>query len=301
MRKGENVERFESVAGLVEASRAHGVKISSYTIACQAEELGVGEEELVARMATRLDIMEEAARRGSDPDLRSASGLSGGGAALLLHQADHGESLLGRLFGHAVARAVAVAECNASMGRIVAAPTAGSCGILPAAILTVLESGRADRDACVRSLFTASAVGMVIARNACLAGAQGGCQAECGSAAAMAAASVIELLGGTPEQVSAAVSIAVQNVLGLVCDPVAGLVECPCIMRNASGVVNALTAAEIACSGMCEVIPADEAIAAMKEVGDMMPACLRETAQGGLAVTPTAKSIKERLFGSEGQ
>ncbi len=184
------------------------------------------------------------------------------------------------------------------MGRIVAAPTAGSCGILPAALLTMqAEKNIPERD-CVMSLFTASAVGMVIANNASLAGAQGGCQAECGSAAAMAAAAIVELAGGTPHMVEHAIAIAIKNILGLVCDPVAGLVEIPCIKRNASGVAGAFVAAELALAGIESAIPADEVIWTMKKVGDAMSSSLKETAEGGLAATPTGRRLHEQVFGT---
>lgn len=178
----------------------------------------------------------------------------------LRRYSESGKSLTGSFLSGALYRALAVSELNASMGRIVAAPTAGSCGILPAALITMQEEkGCSDHD-CVMALFTASAVGMVIANNASLAGAQGGCQAECGSAAAMAAAAITELAGGTPHMVSQAVAIALKNILGLVCDPVAGLVEIPCIKRNASGVAGAFVAAEMALAGIDSAIPADEVI-----------------------------------------
>ena len=182
------------------------------------------------------------------------------------------------------------------MGRIVAAPTAGSCGILPAALITMQEEkGCSDHD-CVMALFTASAVGMVIANNASLAGAQGGCQAECGSAAAMAAAAIVELAGGTPKMAEHAIAIAIKNILGLVCDPVAGLVEIPCIKRNVSGVSIAFTAAEMALAGIESKIPVDECIQAMKSVGDSMCSALKETALGGLAMTPTGIQYAKRIY-----
>ncbi|WP_243110526.1 L-serine ammonia-lyase, iron-sulfur-dependent, subunit alpha [Ruminococcus sp. AM42-11] len=184
-----------------------------------------------------------------------------------------------------------------SMGRIVAAPTAGSCGIVPAAVLTMQEQYQLTEEECVMSLFTASAVGMVIANNASLAGAQGGCQAECGSASAMAAAAIVELAGGTPDMIQSAVATALKNILGLVCDPVAGLVEIPCIKRNASGVAGAFVAAELALAGIRSAIPADEVIWTMKKVGDVMPTALKETAEGGLAATPTGRKLHQQVFG----
>ena len=178
-----------------------------------------------------------------------------------------------------------------------ACPTAGSCGILPACLLTVLEEQDIPEDTAVRALFTASAVGMVIARNATIAGAEGGCQAECGSASAMAASALVELCGGTPRMAEHACAIALKNVLGLVCDPVAGLVEIPCIKRNAMGTANAFTAAEMALAGIESKIPADEVIWSMKKIGDSMHSDLKETARGGLAATPTGKILTEKVFG----
>ena len=209
-----------------------------------------------------------------------------------------GKSLTGPLLSGALYRALAVSELNASMGRIVAAPTAGSCGILPAAVLTMEKDRGCSEKDCIMSLFTASAVGMIIANNASLAGAEGGCQAECGSAAAMAAAAITELAGGTPEMAGHAVAIALKNILGLVCDPVAGLVEIPCIKRNASGVAGAFVAAELALAGIESAIPADEVIWAMKKVGDAMSPALKETAEGGLAATPTGKKLHDQVFGT---
>lgn len=183
------------------------------------------------------------------------------------------------------------------MGRIVAAPTAGSCGILPAALLTIAEERNIPDKDVVMALFTASAVGLVIANKASIAGAEGGCQAECGAASAMAAAAIVEMCGGTPEMCEHACAIALKNILGLVCDPVAGLVEIPCIKRNAGGVANALVAAELALAGIGSAIPADEVILTMKKIGDIMSPALKETAEGGLACTPTGKLLCEKVFG----
>ena len=213
---------------------------------------------------------------------------------------DDGKNICGRLFGSAMVKALAVSELNAAMGKIVAAPTAGSCGIIPAAVLTMQEEHHLSEDITVRALFTASAIGMVIAQNASISGAEGGCQAECGSASAMAAAALVEMAGGTPQQVSHACAIALKNILGLVCDPVAGLVEIPCIKRNAMGTANAFVAAELALAGIESAIPADEVIVAMKRIGDLLPVSLKETADGGLADTPTARKLQEQVFGKQG-
>ncbi len=289
---------YNTIAGLVEQAEQAGKPISELVLAQQAEQTERTEGDLYEEMRRTFRVMEESVASGIDPDLRSTSGLTGGTAYQMQQAVREGRTICGEVFGGALTRALAVSELNASMGRIVASPTAGSCGILPAAVLTIRDARGLDERTCVMSLFTASAVGMVIANNACLAGAQGGCQAECGSASAMAAAALVELAGGAPDMVANAVAIAIKNILGLVCDPVAGLVEIPCIKRNASGVANALCAAELALAGITSAIPADEVILTMKRVGDTMPAALRETAEGGLAMTPTGRRLFKQVFGT---
>lgn len=288
---------YDTLAEVVAAAEAADARLSDVVLAHEAEALEMGKDELFSEMAGRLRVMDECIDPGCAEGLRSPSGLTGGDAHREREAVRSGRSLVGGVVGGALYRALAVSELNAAMGRIVAAPTAGSCGILPAAVLTMREEvGASERD-CVMSLFAAAGVGLVIERNASLAGAEGGCQAECGSAAAMAAAAVVELAGGTPAQAADAVSIAIQSMLGLVCDPVAGLVEVPCVKRNASGVAMALVAAELALAGCGATIPADEAIGAMRRVGRAMPEALRETAEGGLATTPTALGLAEEIFG----
>lgn len=288
---------YDTLAEVVAAAEAACARLSDVVLAHEAEALEMGKDELLSEMAGRLRVMDECIDPGCAEGLRSPSGLTGGDAHREREAVRSGRSLVGGVMGGALYRALAVSELNAAMGRIVAAPTAGSCGILPAAVLTMRdELGASERD-CVMSLFAAAGVGLVIERNASLAGAEGGCQAECGSAAAMAAAAVVELAGGTPAQAADAVSIAIQSMLGLVCDPVAGLVEVPCVKRNASGVAMALVAAELALAGCGATIPADEAIGAMRRVGRAMPEALRETAEGGLATTPTALRLAEEIFG----
>ena len=289
---------YNTIAGLVEQAEQAEKPISELVLAQQAEQTERTEGDLYEEMRRTFRVMEESVASGIDPDLCSTSGLTGGAAYRMQQAVREGRTICGEVFGGALTRALAVSELNASMGRIVASPTAGSCGILPAAVLTIRDARGLDERTCVMSLFTASAVGMVIANNACLAGAQGGCQAECGSASAMAAAALVELAGGAPDMVANAVAIAIKNILGLVCDPVAGLVEIPCIKRNASGVANALCAAELALAGITSAIPADEVILTMKRVGDTMPAALRETAEGGLAMTPTGRRLFKQVFGT---
>lgn len=290
---------YTSLAGLLAAAEQAGRPLSELVLAQQAAELEQPPEQVYDRMARCYQVMADGVAPGCDPDLRSASGLSGGSAAKMKAAVKAGRTLTGPVLGGALTRALAISELNAAMGRIVAAPTAGSCGILPAALLTMEQEKGCSRRSCVMAMFTASAVGLVIAKNACLAGAQGGCQAECGSAAAMAAAAIVELAGGTPKMIGDAVAIALKNVLGLVCDPVAGLVEVPCVKRNASGVAGAFVAAELALAGIGSVIPPDEAILAMKRVGDAMHPALKETAEGGLAATPTACCLQHELLGRD--
>lgn len=290
---------YFSLKDLLNTASEEGCTLSSLVLAQQAEQLELPEKEVYERMRKSYQVMAECIEPGCSPDLRSTSGLTGGDAYKMRKATKEGKNLTGSLMGSALYRALAVSELNASMGRIVAAPTAGSCGIVPAAVLTMQEERNLSERQCVMSLFTASAVGMVIANNASLAGAQGGCQAECGSAAAMAAAAIVELAGGTPQMIDSAVSTALKNILGLVCDPIAGLVEIPCIKRNASGVAGAFVAAELALAGIKSAIPADEVILTMKKVGDTMPSSLKETAEGGLAATPTGKRLREQVFGEK--
>lgn len=288
---------YNTIAGLVEQAEQAEKPISELVLAQQAEQTERTEGDLYEEMRRTFRVMEESVASGIDPDLRSTSGLTGGTAYRMQQAVREGRTICGEVFGGALTRALAVSELNASMGRIVASPTAGSCGILPAAVLTIRDARGLDERTCVMSLFTASAVGMVIANNACLAGAQGGCQAECGSASAMAAAALVELAGGAPDMVANAVAIAIKNILGLVCDPVAGLVEVPCIKRNAMGVANAFTACELACAGITSAIPTEEVIHSMKLIGQSIPSSLRETAEGGLAATPTGCRLCKQIFG----
>lgn len=289
--------KYLSIAELVDQATAQGKRISQIVLVDQAEQMDTEPQVLFRKMRENYHVMQESIQKGADPDIKSTSGLTGGDAWKLYSVYEKKKSLTGSFMAGAMWRALAVSELNAAMGRIVAAPTAGSCGILPAAIVTMQEEYSLDEYDCVMALFTASAIGMVIGNNASLAGASGGCQAECGSASAMAAAAIVELAGGTPQMSGEACAIAIKNILGLVCDPVAGLVEIPCIKRNAGGVTTAFMAAELALAGITSHIPADETILAMKRIGDTMPASLRETAEGGLAMTPTGQALNTRVFG----
>jgi len=244
-------------------------------------------EDMDARMRQALAVMRESVIQGLDPKTRSVSGLTGGNAAKYMAAALTGRTAGGSLMGRVCARALAVAECNAAMGRIVAAPTAGACGILPAALLTMQEEYGYTDGQLVDALYVAGAFGLIIANRASIAGAQGGCQAECGSAAGMTAAAVTFLKGGSPRQQADACAFALMNLMGLVCDPVHGLVEVPCVFRNVGAVSVALSAADMALSGIDCPIPCDEVIDAMRQVGDALPSTLRETGEGGCAACPS--------------
>jgi L-serine dehydratase len=287
---------YHSIAELVKLAEEKKCRISDVVLEDQAASMEKTAEELSAMMKNNLDIMKNAAEKGKKEGIRSHSGLSGGDGFRMASYAE-GQPLSGPFCAKALARAIAIAEFNAAMGKIVASPTAGSCGILPAAVLTMMEEKNSGEQDALMALFTAGAMGMVIANESSLAGAEGGCMAECGSAAAIAAAALAEMSGGSPSMAAEAFAMALKNQLGLVCDPVAGLVEVPCIKRNAGGIMCALGAAEMALAGIKSVIPADEVILAMKEVGDSLSRTLRETAQGGLAVTPTGLALKQRIFG----
>lgn len=257
--------------------------IAQAALAAQAERPGMTEERAVKIMRDRFTVMREAAASGLRPEAHSLSGLTGGNAARLRTLCESGRTLGGPLIGKAEAYALAVAECNACMGKIVAAPTAGACGILPGALLALLEDGRITEENAVEALFTAAAVGESIAFQAGVAGAEGGCQEEIGTAAAMTAAALCGLSGGSARQCADAAGFALMNLLGLVCDPAGGLVEVPCVYRNVGAVGIAFTAADLALAGIdCPISP-DEVIQAMKEVGDALPSSLRETGEGGCA------------------
>ena len=284
---------LDTVLALIQEAERRNGTISDVVLEYQARQSGQPPEALLARMGENLAVMKRSAIDGRS-DEKSASGLSGG-MARRYEQSPNSGRLLSGLAKEAIAAALAISEHNACMGRVVAAPTAGSCGILPAVLIaSQREYGLAD-EALVRALFNAAGVGMVIARRASISGAQGGCQAECGSAAALAASALVELLGGAPEQCGHACALALKFSMGLTCDPVAGLVEVPCVKRNASGAVSALTAAELALAGIESAIPVDEVIDAMKQVGDLMSVSLKETSLAGLAATRTGLAIQERM------
>lgn len=278
---------YTSFADLLVAATEHG-SLASAAVQLESAETGRSVADLHARMHGTLDAMRSAVAEGRSGSANSRSGLTGGDAAKL---AAAGVGPIGPPFSDALASALAVAEVNAAMGRVVAAPTGGASGVLPGVLLTLAQRAGADDDALADALFTAAAVGAVIAARASLSGAAGGCQAEIGSAAAMAAAAGAEMLGGAPETSGHAASLALQGLLGLVCDPVGGLVEVPCVVRNGTGAAVALAGMEMALAGIEFPIPFDEVVDAMGSVGRSLPPSLRETAVGGLAATPTARNL----------
>lgn len=282
---------------LLRICRTENIPIYEYSIRREMS-FGKSREVIFNRMKKRLEVMKSAAEYGADSISTSVGGLIGGEAFRINKYIKTGNTILGNTILKAMCRAFSCAEVNASMGKIVAAPTAGSCGIIPAALITAAESCDKGEEAIIHGLFTAGEVGAIISQNATVAGAEGGCQAECGSAAAMAAAALVEMMGGSPEASLHAAGMALQNVMGLICDPIAGLVESPCSKRNASGVVNALCSAEMALAGVASIIPFDEVVEAMYRVGKNMPAEHRETALGGIAATPTGNKYKKDIMGS---
>ena len=292
--------KYESIDELVKAAEQNNMSISELVLKDQADSMEVSAKELYDRMQESYEVMKESVAQGMKKDQKSMSGLTGGEAYKVNSYSERtGGGLCGSFMSGAIARSLAAAGCNASMGRIVAAPTGGSCGILPGCLISLQKEHDLPEEKVVMSMFTAGAIGMVIAAKASIAGAEGGCQAECGSASAMAAAAMVELMGGTPSQCADACAIAISSQMGLVCDPVAGLVEIPCIKRNASGVMIAFSSAEIALADVGSRIPADECLDAMREVGNALPASLKETAGGGLATTPTGITLKKQIFGTE--
>ncbi|WML36647.1 L-serine ammonia-lyase, iron-sulfur-dependent, subunit alpha [Clostridium sp. OS1-26] len=282
---------------LLEVCKERNISIWEYTLEEEAKATGLTTEQVFEKMRRNLQVMQAAAERGLNNKISSVSGLIGGDAYRLNEYAKNGKTLTGSFMVMAMARALSSSEVNAAMGKIVAAPTAGSCGIMPAVIISAGEKLNSTEDEMIKGLFTATGVGIIIAKNATMAGAEGGCQAECGSAAAMASAGVVEMMGGTPEQALNAAAIVFKNILGLVCDPIAGLVEVPCAKRNAAGAVSALTTADMVMAGVMSKIPFDDTVEAMYKIGKQMPAELRETALGGLAVTETGLKLQRQVFG----
>ncbi len=279
---------------LLALGRATGKTLPALVVEYESELSGQPAAEIYETMHHRLQIMKESVEQGLD-DPGALAHLAKGYGLKMKMAADEGRLVGGQQLQRITMYALAVAQHNASLGRIAACPTAGSCGVLPAALLCIAEDRGADDGALVDALLTAAGIGTVSAMQGPISGAEGGCQAECGVASAMAAGAVVELAGGSAEAVFDAASLALQNLLGLVCDPVAGLVEIPCITRNACAAGNAVMAADMVRAGIPAVIPFDETVRAMKQIGRAMPESLRETSKGGLAASSTAKRIHRRM------
>lgn len=285
---------YRALADAIRDAEARAVTLSRVALDAEAKDQGRPVFEIRDALARALAVMRGATGRGLEGDLRSASGLVGGDAAKL--RAGPPGPLAGTIFRDVLARALAVQEVNAAMGVIVAAPTAGGAGVLPAVLTALADARSLPDERLIDALAAAGLIGAVIAERASLSGAEGGCQAETGAGAAMAAGAAVEMLGGTPSQSGHAIALTMQGMLGLICDPLGGLVELPCVYRNATGAAIALAGIEMAMAGVTFAIPVDEVIDVMGEVGRTMDVRYRETAGGGLAATPTGRRLaRERL------
>ena len=285
---------LDSMKEIFERSARENIPFWEIVLQYDMEERQVSRQASMAKMLSTWQAIQDAADSYTGTQ-RSVSGLVGGDGLKMRLYARRGESIGGEFMDEVIVQAISMAESNACMRRIVAAPTAGSCGVVPAVLLPLCEREHYTQHELLEALYVASGIGAVIAYRASISGAAGGCQAEIGTASAMAAGALVSLRGGTNEQIGLAVAMALKNLMGLVCDPVAGLVEVPCVKRNVIGAVNAISAADMALAGIESRIPVDEVIDAMGEVGRRMPVEFRETALGGLAATPTGKAVKERM------
>ena len=283
---------IESLRALEEASE--NKDIFEVILDSDCTDRGVSREASLEKMHTLYAAIRRA-REGYDPALRSASGMVGGDGAKMREYVQKGKAICGDYIGQVIAQALEMGESNACMKCIVAAPTAGSCGVLPAVLLPYQAREGLDDNAMVRALYIAGAIGQVVAAKASIAGAAGGCQAEIGTASAMGAAALCYLGGGSAQAVCHAAAIAIKSMLGLVCDPIAGLVEVPCVKRNAAGAMIAMSSADMALAGIRSAVPPDEVILAMREVGDKMDVSLKETGVGGVAGTPFGQKIAEKM------
>ena len=285
---------LDSMREILSKMEAQGLPFWEVVLREDMEARQVTRGQSMAKMHATWKAMVEAAA-SYDNQRRSVSGLVGGDGGKMHQYAQSGQAMTGGYISQVITEALSMAESNACMCRIVAAPTAGACGVLPAVLLPLYHNGQADQHQILEALYVSAGIGSVIAYKACIAGASGGCQAEIGTASAMAAGALVALRGGTGKQIGHAVAMALKNLMGLVCDPVAGLVEVPCVKRNVIGAVNAVSAADMALAGIESRIPVDEVIEAMGEVGLRMPVEFRETALGGLATTPTGQRVKAEM------
>lgn len=280
---------------VLEILKNENITLAEYAIREEMNRSGFTREKVIDKMRANLNVMRKYSTNSQEKEIETAGNLIKGDAKRLKEYSRSGKALTGEFMVNAMSRAMSCSETNSAMGRIVACPTAGSCGILPAVVLSVGEKLNKTEDEMIQALFVAGGIGILIAKNATLAGAEGGCQAECGAGSAMAAAAAVHMLGGTAEQEMDAAAIVIKNILGLVCDSVAGIVEVPCAKRNVAGTVSAIATADLVMSGITSKIPLDEMIVAMYKVGKQLPPELRETSLGGIAVTPTALKLKEQI------
>lgn len=297
--RGFGLEFFNRVEDLIHGAEQSGKSVGQVVIEYEKKNTGQEEEKVRLRMQHCLDVMREAGYKGISEVQKTIGGLVSGTAQRLEQARTAGRTLSGSTLVRATALALGAAEVNAALGRVVACPTAGACGVLGGVVVAVAEERDLPDPKAVEALFAAAGMGVIIAEHSMISGAMGGCQTECGVASAIAAAALVELAGGAPEQSGQSVAIALKNILGLVCDPVAGLVEVPCIKRNAGAVANAFIAADMALSDIRSVIPPDEVIDALREVGELMDPKLRDTLGAGLSTTPTAQKIEKQLYGRE--
>ena len=290
---------LDSLEEIVRAAESRGTEFWQVVLETDCEERQVTAQASREKMGGMWRAMLESVEQ-YEAQRRSVSGLVGGDGAKMRDWAASGKALSGGYMQEVIATALCVGESNACMRRIVAAPTAGACGVLPAVLVPLWHSGEADEESLLQALYVSAGIGAVVSRRACIAGAAGGCQAEIGTASAMAAGALVSLRGGTPEQIAHAAAMALKNLLGLICDPVAGLVEVPCVKRNVVGAVNAVSCADMALAGIQSRVPPDQVIDCMGDVGCRLPVEFRETALGGLAATPFGQSVRERMHaGSE--
>ncbi len=292
---------YNNMSELLNIAQERGVLLSQIVLENEMDTSQLSEEQIYSRLRERYEVMVSSAHKALDQPFHAVGSLIEGQAMTQHNYSNTENTLCGKFLNKVMAMALSCSEMNASMGKICAAPTAGACGIIPAVIISVAEHRNCNEKQILDGLLIASGIGSIITKNATVSGAEGGCQAECGVAAAMAAGAAVQMSGGTSEMVINASAFAIMNVLGLICDPVAGLVQVPCAQRNASQAINAMLCADMALAGLKSIIPLDEIIEAMYRVGKMLPYQLRETAMGGVAATPTAKAIYNKIFmGSDG-
>lgn len=282
---------FESIQSIIDECKETGKDFFQTVINYEIKSSDKTEEQIRLKMGMMFDAMINSSEN-YDGSLTSRSGLTGGDGKRFEEYSKSSDTVCGSFISLVISEALKIAENNACMKRIVACPTAGSCGVIPAVLIPFYKTRNINKDIIINALFVAAGIGQVIANRATISGAQGGCQAEIGAASAMAAGAVTYILGGNAEQIGFATGFALQNLLGLVCDPVAGLVEIPCVKRNVIGAINACSCADIVMAGIVPKIPADEIIDAMKSVGEKMDYTLKETGLGGIASTPTAKKFQ---------